>query len=400
VPLTKIEILLEINVFIENTELRRLIIRHGGISDNYQTHRITHFACDQFTDAQLKQISSKVRIKERMFRVTIAWILESISKGSKQPEANYSPDGIRGRDGSNILQMFSKANTGNNNDDEIVKNSATSNSEIYGAGKRDVINANVRQKHILDQSSSSSRMICENDGNRDGSSDCKSNRNTSSKKVSGTAINNHDNNDDEFKLNSCKQSDVTSDRSSSNGDGSGNHKDSYVADTDSKINLNISSNSYVNSASKSNISNYNEAVKNDSNYTINDSISGSERNNNVTLNNQDTNCTENFIGSNNAQNNLSLDNRMNNTIIKPTTIIQKQRQQQLNQPPPPPPPQMSKSNTRSIASAENEPARFLEQYFQQSRLHFIGETIMRMNEIVFLNVMVMKVISKRLILMQ
>lgn len=377
--------------------MRRLIIRHGGISDNYQTHRITHFACDQFTDAQLKQISSKVRIKERMFRVTIAWILESISKGSKEPEANYSPDGIRGRDGSNILKMFSKANTGNNNDDDIVKNSATSNREIFGAGKRDAVNANVRQKHILDQSSSSSGMICENDDNRDCSSDCKKNIKTSSKVVSGTAINNHDDNNDEFNRSSFKQSDVTSDRSS-NGDVSGNHKDSYVADTDSKINLNISSNSFVNSANKSTISNDNEAVKNYSNWTINDSISGSERNNNVILNNHDTNSTENFIGSKIAQSDSNIDNRMKNTIIKPITIIQKQRQQHFNQPPPPP--QMSKSNTRSIASAENEPARFLEQYFQQSRLHFIGRTIMIMIDIIFLNVVVMMMISKRLIVMQ
>lgn len=361
-------------LLIENTELRRLIIRHGGISDNYQTHRITHFACDQFTDAQLKQISSKVRIKERMFRVTIAWILESISKGSKQPEANYSPDGIRGRDGSNILQMFSKANTGNNNDGDMVKNSATNNSEIYSADKIDLINANVHKKRILDQSSSSSSSItCENDSNRDSSSDCKSDRNTSSKNISDITIKNHGNNDDDFKIKSCKQSDVTSDRSSSNGDGSGNHKDSYLADTDSKINLNISSDRYVISASKSNISSNSETINHK---RISDSISGSERKNNVTLNNHDTNSTENFIGSNNPQNNSSLDDRMNNTTIKSTMIIQKQRQQPYNQPPPPP--QMSKSNTRSIASAENEPARFLEQYFQQSRLHFIGEADMKL----------------------
>ena len=37
-------------------ELRRLLIRHGGVCDNYKTSRITHFACNNFTDAQLKNI--------------------------------------------------------------------------------------------------------------------------------------------------------------------------------------------------------------------------------------------------------------------------------------------------------------------------------------------------------
>jgi BRCT domain, a BRCA1 C-terminus domain/impB/mucB/samB family len=88
-------------------ELRRLIIRHGGFCDNYKTSRITHFACNNFTDAQLKNIREKVKIKEKLIYVTTNWILDSISKQRKLSEADYSPIGLKDRHGSNIVQIFS-----------------------------------------------------------------------------------------------------------------------------------------------------------------------------------------------------------------------------------------------------------------------------------------------------
>ena len=87
-------------------ELRRLLIRYGGACDNYRTSRITHFACNNFTDAQLKNIREKVKIKEKQFYVTTAWILDSISKQKKLSEADYSPIGLKDRHGSNIVRMF------------------------------------------------------------------------------------------------------------------------------------------------------------------------------------------------------------------------------------------------------------------------------------------------------
>jgi BRCT domain, a BRCA1 C-terminus domain/impB/mucB/samB family len=88
-------------------ELRRLIIRHGGVCDNYKTSRITHFACNNFTDAQLKNIREKVKIKEKVIYVTTNWILDSIGKQKKLSEADYSPIGLKDRHGSNIVQIFS-----------------------------------------------------------------------------------------------------------------------------------------------------------------------------------------------------------------------------------------------------------------------------------------------------
>ena len=88
-------------------ELRRLLIRHGGVCDNYKTSRITHFACNNFTDAQLKNIREKVRIKEKLIYVTTYWILQSISKQKKQSESDYSPIGLKDRHGFNIVQMYS-----------------------------------------------------------------------------------------------------------------------------------------------------------------------------------------------------------------------------------------------------------------------------------------------------
>ena len=88
-------------------ELRRLIIRHGGFCDNYKTSRITHFACNNFTDAQLKNIREKVKIKEKQIYVTTNWILDSITKQKRLSEADYSPIGLKDRHGSNIVQIFS-----------------------------------------------------------------------------------------------------------------------------------------------------------------------------------------------------------------------------------------------------------------------------------------------------
>ena len=88
-------------------ELRRLLIRHGGVCDNYKTSRITHFACNNFTDAQLKNIREKVRIKEKLIYVTTDWILQSISRQKKQSESDYSPIGLKDRHGFNIVQMYS-----------------------------------------------------------------------------------------------------------------------------------------------------------------------------------------------------------------------------------------------------------------------------------------------------
>ena len=89
-------------------ELRRLITKNGGTSENYQVSRITHFVCDHFTDAQLRRIREKVRIKDKMIYVVVQWVLDSISVGKKLSEAEYAPIGLRDRHGSNIMQIFSR----------------------------------------------------------------------------------------------------------------------------------------------------------------------------------------------------------------------------------------------------------------------------------------------------
>ena len=87
-------------------ELRRLLIRHGGVCDNYKTSRVTHFVCNNFTDAQLKNIREKLKIKDKVIYITTAWILDSIAMKKRQSEANYSPVGLKDRHGSNIVRMF------------------------------------------------------------------------------------------------------------------------------------------------------------------------------------------------------------------------------------------------------------------------------------------------------
>lgn len=74
-----------------STEIRRLVALHGGAFCGYLTGSVTHIVCDHFTDAQLKQQSKKRRESSQIYYVSAEWILQSIARGKRQPEAQYLP---------------------------------------------------------------------------------------------------------------------------------------------------------------------------------------------------------------------------------------------------------------------------------------------------------------------
>jgi len=96
-------------------ELRRLIHQHGGETIAYRAIRITHFVCNNFTDAQLKAEYSKIRlnVQNRVHNVTSAWILDSIKQMKRLDENHYSPQGLSFQHGRDISTMLSSSNNAN-----------------------------------------------------------------------------------------------------------------------------------------------------------------------------------------------------------------------------------------------------------------------------------------------
>jgi DNA repair protein REV1 len=87
-------------------EIHRLVCMHGGQFDSYQTSRTTHFLCDIFPNAKLKELRKR-RQSTKLSYVTTQWLLESIAKGQKLLEGEYLPRGLMGQHGGSMVQYFS-----------------------------------------------------------------------------------------------------------------------------------------------------------------------------------------------------------------------------------------------------------------------------------------------------
>lgn len=90
-------------------ELRRLIRVHGGECIAYRAVKISHYVCDYFTDAQLKQEHLKVKLnaKNKVHNVTVAWVTDSIRRGKRFDENLYAPRGQE-QHGKNLSNSYFK----------------------------------------------------------------------------------------------------------------------------------------------------------------------------------------------------------------------------------------------------------------------------------------------------
>ena len=84
-------------------EVERLVTMHGGHFDSYQTSRTTHFVCDVFPNAKLKQLRKPKRTGIRY--VTTQWVLKSIESRCRAPEAEFLPKGLAGQHGVGIASF-------------------------------------------------------------------------------------------------------------------------------------------------------------------------------------------------------------------------------------------------------------------------------------------------------
>eukprot|EP01038_Epipyxis_sp_PR26KG_P007690 gene7690-10461_t len=125
---------------IPTPEIRRLVTIHGGECVAYQMVKITHFVCNNLTDAQLKQIYSKVRVNKPAYcHVTVKWILDSIKAKKRLHETNYLPDGTRCRFGAKIDNYFNIKE-----EQKIV--SGNINTSIHKSPKNDMT-MNIKEKN-------------------------------------------------------------------------------------------------------------------------------------------------------------------------------------------------------------------------------------------------------------
>lgn len=93
-------------------EIRRLVTIHGGECVNYRVSEVTHFVCDNFTDAQLKVELARQRlntVRSKVHNVTASWITASIRDGRRLNETEFLPNGLKLRTGPNIAQMLQKS---------------------------------------------------------------------------------------------------------------------------------------------------------------------------------------------------------------------------------------------------------------------------------------------------
>lgn len=105
------KIFLNCSIFVNGStdpprnEINRLVCIHGGQFDSYQTSRTTHFLCDFFPNAKLKELRKR-RQSSKLSYVTTQWLLDSIAKGQRLLEGEYLPRGLIGQCGRSMAEYF------------------------------------------------------------------------------------------------------------------------------------------------------------------------------------------------------------------------------------------------------------------------------------------------------
>lgn len=85
-------------------EIQRLVCINGGRFDSYQTSRTTHFICDIFPNAKLKELRKPKRV--HIYYITVLWLVQSIKAGRRLPESDYLPQGLAKQHGVNMKSFL------------------------------------------------------------------------------------------------------------------------------------------------------------------------------------------------------------------------------------------------------------------------------------------------------
>lgn len=74
-------------------ELKRLIAVNGGRFNQYEIPNTTHFVCNHFPQTKLDRLKKGLE-KRKLFYVTVKWVINSVARGQRLPEADYRPPGL------------------------------------------------------------------------------------------------------------------------------------------------------------------------------------------------------------------------------------------------------------------------------------------------------------------
>jgi DNA repair protein REV1 len=100
-------------------EIQRLVSLHGGAFHSYQTSTTTHFICDIFPNAKLKLLRKSSQ--KKVFYVTASWLLDSIEKGQRLPEAGFLPQGLLRQHGGSMVRYFSVSSVQDKQEEEEME---------------------------------------------------------------------------------------------------------------------------------------------------------------------------------------------------------------------------------------------------------------------------------------
>lgn len=141
-------------------ELRRLIRTNGGECIAYRAVKITHYVCDYFTDAQLKQEYLKIKLnaKNKVHNVMVTWVTDSIKAGKRQDENSYAPRGQE-QHGKNLSNSFFKSTPTSSS----LSSASSISYHMSAAGEEELKSVKLDAQVLLSATGSSTTVDLTND---------------------------------------------------------------------------------------------------------------------------------------------------------------------------------------------------------------------------------------------
>jgi DNA repair protein REV1 len=100
-------------------ELRRLILANGGIFHGYEQDSTTHFICDRFAAPKTVRMR-KTRSRGKLFYVTAAWVVESVTAEKRLREILFLPRSLDTNGGSSMRTFVCNGENSKQVEDDLT----------------------------------------------------------------------------------------------------------------------------------------------------------------------------------------------------------------------------------------------------------------------------------------
>ena len=87
-------------------DIRYLTITNGGNFETYRSSNTTHIICNNFTDGQIKNLSTRHNNRISIFYVTDKWVVDSLKAKQKLLEIDYLPNDLKSHFPTNVMKYF------------------------------------------------------------------------------------------------------------------------------------------------------------------------------------------------------------------------------------------------------------------------------------------------------